>query len=200
MADPVIIPRPVFGLSAAGLPAESAGVVVSERIGLALAILAARKGREAELGQRIGERFGVALPPAGRRSAAGEAAVSFVWEGPGRWLAVAEDADGHHWEAVLREVAAGSASVTDQSDGRGVLRLSGPALRMVLAKGIGIDLHPAVFGAGAAASTLLSHVGVQLWVLEDGETIELAAPRSYAGSVLRWLEAAAGETGLSIIG
>ena len=55
----------------------------------------------------------------------------------------------------------GSASVTDQSDGRVVLEISGPRVRDVLAKGVMLDLHERDFRPGATAVTLMAHTGVQ---------------------------------------
>ena len=49
----------------------------------------------------------------------------------------------------------GFASVVEQSDGLGVLRLGGPALSETLAKGVQIDLAPAESAVLEAAAGLL---------------------------------------------
>ncbi len=61
--------------------------------------------------------------------------------------------------------------MSNQSDARAALRLSGPHVRDMLAKGCMIDLHPSVFPPGAAAMTSIAHIGVHLWRLDN------AAPR-----------------------
>jgi sarcosine oxidase subunit gamma len=89
-------------------------------------------------------------------------------------------------------------AVANQSDGRAVLFLSGHRVRDVLAKGCPIDLHPRAFPPGRAVSTTIAHVGVQLWLCEDGETFTLVAMRSYAASVWSWLLASGAEFGIAV--
>ena len=76
------------------------------------------------------------------------------------------------------------AAVADQSDSRLVLRLSGPRVRDVLAKGVPLDLHPKVFKPGDVATTLVAYIGVQIDMLDDAPTYQLTAPRSMAGTLL----------------
>jgi sarcosine oxidase subunit gamma len=102
---------------------------------------------------------------------------------------------GHRFEATLRECFAGLASVCDQSDGRCVIRISGPSARDVLAKGIPLDLHPRVFGPGQAAVTLAAHIGVHIWQIDDMPTYEIAVFRGFAGSFWHWLMESAAEFG-----
>jgi sarcosine oxidase subunit gamma len=92
----------------------------------------------------------------------------------------------------------GLASVIEQSGGLGVLRLSGPALLDTLAKGVQIDLAPETFAAGSVAVTSIAHIGVTLWKVDDGPTIDIAVARSLAGSFQHWLEASAAVHGLSV--
>ncbi len=54
------------------------------------------------------------------------------------------------------------AHVIDQSDGRVLLRLSGPSARQILAKGIGVDLHPAAFALGGSTNVLCGHIAINL--------------------------------------
>jgi methylglutamate dehydrogenase subunit D len=176
--------------------AGATGIMVSERQGLALATMLARKGQEAALARRVQEMFGIALPAAPRRAAAGS--IAFVWAGPGHWLAVAETEEGHRFEARLREGLAGLASVSDQSDGRVVIRISGVRARDVLAKGLPLDLHPRAFAPGHAASTVAGHVGVQLWQLDAAPTYELAMFRGFAVSLWQWLIESAAEFGVTV--
>ncbi len=135
------------------------GLTVREVTGLALASIIARRGRRAELAAAVRAAFGLNLPSS-PAIAAGEG-VSFVFAGPDQWLAVAEPerlaalaaeagrdparAGGAVFTDRLRTIAGSACSVADQSDGRGVVRLSGPRVRDVLAKGLAIDLHPRSF-------------------------------------------------------
>jgi len=90
------------------------------------------------------------------------------------------------------------AAVSDQSDARLVLRLSGPKLRDVLAKGVPIDLHPNVFKPGDVATTLVAYIGVQLDRIDEA-SFQLTAPRSMAGSLWSWLSASAAEFGYEVV-
>jgi sarcosine oxidase subunit gamma len=173
-----------------------AGVAVRERADLALATVLAGRGSEAALVACVKEAFGLELPTTPRRAASG--AVAFVWAGPGHWLAIGEGEAGHRFEARLRESLAGLASIADQSDGRAVLRLAGSRARDTLAKGLPVDLDPAVMQPGCALVSAIAHIGVHLWQLDDAPTYDCAIARSYAVSFWHWLETAAAEYGLTV--
>ncbi len=173
------------------------GLVVSERADLALATVIARNGAEQALAQRVLEVFALELPTTPRCVERGS--LAFVWAGPSRWLAVAQGEDGSRFEARLRRVLSGLASVADQSDGRVVLRLAGPGVRETLARGVPIDLHQRSFRPGDAAHTVVAHTSVQLWQLDSAPTFEIAVPRTYAAAFWRWLAEAGAEFGLLVV-
>ncbi|MGV8938122.1 MAG: sarcosine oxidase subunit gamma [Allorhizobium sp.] len=111
-------------------------------------------------------------------------AARFV--GPGEWLLVSESIAP---ESLARDLAAlGShrASFVDQSDGRVVLRVSGPHVRKILAKCSGLDLHPDAFALGWSAATLCCHVPANLARIGEDD-FEIAVMRSYAGMVFEEL-------------
>ena len=64
--------------------------------------------------------------------------------------------------AELKNKLEGLASVSDQSHGRVMLRIAGPKVRAVLAKGTPVDLHDSVFPLGKSALTQMAHVSVHL--------------------------------------
>lgn len=180
-----------------GAAAAEPGVIVSLRTDLALVAVMARKGREDALAQRVREVFGVDLAPRPRRGTNGS--VAFVWAGPGQWLAAAPERSGHAFEKDLRDKLSGLASVTDQSDARTIIRLSGPRARDVLAKGVPIDFHPAAFGPDDTALTLVSYIGVHVWQLDRTPSYEFAMLRSFSESFWRWLLSAGAEYGIEIM-
>jgi len=102
--------------------------------------------------------------------------VMFLWSGPGTWLAVSEDPG---LEARIRHLANGLAAITDQSDGRAILRVSATVAK--LQKLVPIDLHETVFAENATALTLAGHIPVQIWRTKDG--FELCCFRSFAESL-----------------
>jgi heterotetrameric sarcosine oxidase gamma subunit len=133
-----------------------------------------------------------------RRTASGSLAL--VWAGPGHWLAVAVGSDGSSFEELLRHDLSNLASISDQSDGRVVVRIAGTRVRDALAKGVPVDLNPRVFAAGDAAVTTVGHIGVHLWQLDEAPTYEFAVFRSYAAAFWRWLIASAAEFGVAVKG
>ena len=170
------------------------GIVITERSGLGLATVAARKG--APVRAAVKASYRVDLPDDSTVVQGPE--VSFVGYGPGQWLAVSESLAN---EALARDLGhrlKGLASISDQSGGRTVLRLSGPRARDVLAKGLPIDLHPRAFGPGSTATSTISLMGVQLWQVDDAPSYDIALFRSLSASFWRWLTASAAEFGYEV--
>lgn len=173
------------------------GVVVTALEGFGLASVIAAPDSVAALSRMFETRLGLALPTTQRivRGTAHDA----IWAGPDQWLlrtASRDDLTG-----LIDELSA-DAAVTDQSDARAVLRLAGPRVRDVLAKGVMLDLHPAAFAAGDAALTSVAYVGMHLWRLEDmpeGPVFEVAVPRSMARSFWSWFVASASEFGCRVV-
>ncbi len=170
-----------------------AGVVVTGLEGLGLASVIATPQGSADLSRVLEARLGLALPTAPRIGRAG--AHDAIWAGPDQWLLRAVSRDG--FAGLLDELSA-HAAVSDQSDARAMLKLAGPRVRDVLAKGVMLDLHPAAFAVGDTALTSVAHVGIHLWRLDDtaeGPAFEIAVSRSMVRSFWSWLVASASEFG-----
>jgi methylglutamate dehydrogenase subunit D len=180
-----------------GRTTGTAGLTVVEMTGLSLATVIARKGKAGDVAAAVQARFGLELPGAPTRTAAD--GVAFAWAGPGQWLATAEASRAGGFVRDLSQALSGLASVVEQSDGRGVLRLSGPAARDVLARGVPVDLHPRALRPGDTALTVCSHVDVQLWLLDEEPTFELVTARSSCGSLWHWLEETAAPYGMAVL-
>ena len=73
------------------------------------------------------------------------------------------------------------------SDTRAVLRLTGPRVGEVLAKGAPCDCSDHGFPVGTARRTHLAGLAVAFWRLEP-EVWEIVAMRSYAHHLLAWVE------------
>jgi heterotetrameric sarcosine oxidase gamma subunit len=172
-----------------------AGVTILARRPLAMASLGARHRQTPALLAAAATAWGVALPLAPRRvESAGRA---FLWMGPDRWLVTSEH--DHDLAADLRIAVGDVAAITDQGDGRAVLRISGPGARAALGRLLPIDLHPRAFGPGDTALTQAGHIGVQLWQLDAAPTYELAMFRSLAPGLLGWLVEASAAFGTDLI-
>jgi methylglutamate dehydrogenase subunit D len=198
MSRPPLESRSAF----ASLSFESApgrGVHATDRSGVAVVKLLARKGRVAELRQRVQAEYGVELPQGPRRAAGRRAA--FVGIGVDAWLALGGSGAAEFATDVQAALGA-TASVSDQGGAYGLLRLSGPRVADTLAKMLPIDLHPRVFDIGFAASTAASHIAVCLWRLEDDAdalpVFEIAVARSFAASFWHALTESAAEFGFAL--
>lgn len=109
--------------------------------------------------------------------------------GPGQWLLVCDNASA---TALLERQFGARLHVVDQTHGRSRIQLSGQAVRQVLAKATGADLHPAEFPVGHAVMTLLGHIGANL--ARTGEDIfELLVLRGFAESLWDELQVMAAE-------
>lgn len=176
-----LTPRTAFdGL----LSTDSTGAVsVVEREGLAFATVQARKGQAAEVAARVHSNFALELPARGRR--ANDNGVAFAAIAPGTWLASCEAAGSAFVNALLHSLG-DAASVAEQGDGLGVLRISGPRARGLLARLVPIDVHARAFEVGDVAASNAGHIGITFWRLEDASdgtpTFEIALYRSFAES------------------
>ncbi|MUL77271.1 sarcosine oxidase subunit gamma [Mycolicibacterium sp. CBMA 226] len=120
-----------------------------------------------------------------------------IWFGPQEWLVTSTQRGGEALEAELHEaVAATGGAAVDVSAQRTTVRLRGAHARDVLAKGCSLDLHPRVFGRGAAAQTMLALAAVVLIPLNDnGTDYRIIVRSSFAGYLAEWLLDAAEEFG-----
>lgn len=113
-------------------------------------------------------------------AAAEDIALRYV--SPGEWLALSRIATPDDLARDLSLRLADAAHCFDQSDGRVLLRLSGPNARRILSKGVGTDLHPSAFDIGRSSNILCGHIGVNLARTGENE-FELIVTRSLAVSL-----------------
>jgi sarcosine oxidase subunit gamma len=121
--------------------------------------------------------------------------ATVIWFGPQEWLITSASQASEDLEGRLRAAVAehGGAAV-DVSAQRTTVRLRGAHARDVLAKGCSLDLHPRVFGPGAAAQTTLGLAGVVLIPLDDnGSDYRILVRSSFARYLAEWLIDAAQE-------
>lgn len=157
-------------------------LTVEQRLDFSLATVMARRGVGA---QAIGSALGVTPPDGARLTTNGELALLGV--GPDTWLALTHEARPDAAER-LSVALKGLASVSDQSSGYVVLRLSGPGARIALQRGAAIDLHDDAFGPGSVAVTMIAHIGVIVWRPDAAPAYDVALFRSFAGSFRHWLD------------
>jgi len=177
--------------------AGATGVVIEERTDFAFASVTCKHGKHFALINAVNTAFGIVLPDGPRRASRGY--VTFAGVGSDQWIATAGGTDAAGFAARVRGRIGPFAAVSDQSDARLVLRVSGPRVREVLAKGVPIDLHPKAFKPGDIACTVVGYINTQIDMLDEA-TYQLAAPRSMAGSFWSWLAASAAEFGYEVRG
>jgi len=176
-----------------GAPGPSGpGLTMTRRHGLSAVQLDARTGFTDAVRHAVAAALGVTLPDPGRAAVGGD--IRALWLGPDRWLLLAVDA--LCLEARLGEVAGPAGGiVVDQGHGRAILRLEGPAVRSVLAKGTGIDLHPRAFAEHSVAQAGLFHLSVILDRRRGTGTFDVHVMRGFAQSLCESLCEAAAEFG-----
>ncbi len=175
-----------------GKGSPCAGLTLAERAPHQMLLLSAY-----ETTDRSGAFSAVAgHPPPDPGQALTEGQITWLWQGPGRLLRVAQ---GPTAAMNLNEAQArfgASHAVVDLSHARTVVRLSGAAARHTLAKGCSLDLRLRAFGPGCVALTALAHMAVVIHALGEHD-LDIYWSRSYAQAGVEWLIEAGREAGLT---
>ncbi|HET9172939.1 MAG TPA: sarcosine oxidase subunit gamma family protein [Actinospica sp.] len=132
----------------------------------------------------VKQLLGCALPEPCTETRGADAEV--LWLGPDEFLILTSDASTDLPFQLREAIGDGFASVIDVSAQRTTLRLDGPLVREVLARGCAIDLDPSVSPAGTCVQTLLAQAGVVLRVLGPASIGLLVRP-SFAPYLADWL-------------
>lgn len=184
MADIILTP-----LTALGHDAPQVEVIgpwtLTERTDTALASLAVRRGRLAEV-QTAASTAGVPLPGAGRAEAG--AVYSAFWMTPEMWMVEAPLATHEDVRAHLLAAFGDAASITEQTDAWVRFDLNGDGLVRVLERLSNFDLAQA--SDGSATRTVLEHLGCYL-IKRHATLVTLFGPRSSAQSLHHALVVAA---------
>lgn len=169
------------------------GIVASTADEPFIALVAARLGHGAGVAGRLARAFGVEASDH-PRAAIGPAST-VVGTAPGRFLVLSKSEKD--LAGTLRALLGTEAAVTEQGDASVVFDLSGAKVPDLLAKGALIDLDPRVFRPGDAATTVIAHIGVTLWRVDE-TSWRLLVARSFEASFTRFLIASAAEFGLRL--
>jgi sarcosine oxidase subunit gamma len=186
----------------AGAAAAEPGIALSELRDFNRVQVMARRGRWKQAAAATKKLFG-ATPPDSPRAVFAKNAV-LIWSGPDQFLALTERTAGHGFEnplAGLKDASGDAASLSDQSDGRCLIRISGPRVRDALAKLVSLDLHDSAFPAGIAAATALDHTSINLWRAPDADGLpvyDMLVFTSFADSLWHAMLDAAAEYGVRV--
>jgi sarcosine oxidase subunit gamma len=174
----------------------AAGLRLRILSGRALVQVMARRGKDAALKDAVRSKYGVALPD--KPVMARGQTMSFLWAGHHNWMAMADETRAVDLESTLRADLGSLASLSDQSDSRLLVALSGPKVRDTLANLVPIDLHPRAFRPGDTAMTLFGHVAGQITQVDPAPIFELMVLRGFADSFLHDVEAAGAKFGIDV--
>ncbi len=139
------------------------------------------------------------LGPAGFAGCTLPLMVGMTWQkaarvlclAPNEWLVVTDVLDDFTWpKHPGREAHALGYACVNISDGLVAIRIDGPAVRELLAKGCGLDFHPQLFAAGRCARTRFAQIAVTI-DCRAHDRFELYIGRSYLEYLLHWLREAA---------
>ena len=182
------------------LGAESGqpGVTLTELRDFSLVQVMARRGQWEATASAARKHFEVAAPA--RPAAAFRGKTVLIWSGPDQFLALTEGSGVASPLTPMRKLFEGVASLSDQSDGRALIRISGVRVRDAMAKVCSLDLDDSVFPVGSAAATSIDHTGVSLWRSADGPdgnaVFYLLVFTSFADSLWHTIVDAAAEYGI----
>jgi sarcosine oxidase, subunit gamma len=160
-------------------------LVISERFDIALASVAARKGRMADLAAAA-KTAGVPLPGAARHQK-GEPYSAF-WVAPDMWFVEAHHASHEHIADLLKSTLGDCVSVTEQTDAWVAMDLAAPDLGPLFERLCNVDFPAAP--EGYATRSVMEHLGLYL-IKHGAGSARLYGPRSSAKSLLHALETAA---------
>ena len=158
---------------------------VTERVEVALASLAVRRGRLADV-QAAAASAGVPLPVAG--TSAQGAAYGAFWITPEMWMVEAPFASHEDIRAHLLAAFGDTASITEQTDAWVRFDLEGEGLVKILERLTNFDLAHAA--SGAATRTVIEHLGCYL-IKRSEALVTIYGPRSSAQSLHHALVVAA---------
>ena len=108
------------------------------------------------------------------------------WLGPEQWLLTSDNMSADEIIAHVDSSLSGQLyAATDNSSQNACFSLTGPAARMVLAMGCGLDVHPSVFQAGQCTRTHFANVLLFIAALDDNR-FDLYVDRCHARYLGAW--------------
>lgn len=160
-------------------------LTITERTDIALASVAARKGRTADVAAAA-QSAGVPLPAAATYHSG--APYGTFWVAPEMWLVEAPFATHELIADLLKSALGDGASVTEQTDAWVAFDLAADDLAPVLERLCNVDFR--TVPDGHATRTVMEHLGVYL-IKHGRGAARIYGPRSSAESLLHAIEMAA---------
>ena len=155
------------------------GLTITENANTALASLAGRRGRVADLNRACKDLFGVALPGPGR-VASGQP-YTVIWTGPEQWFVEAPFASHDDIARLLKDKLQDAASVTEQTDGWVRFEVTGARACDVFERLCALNVRR--MQTGDASRTLIEHLGCLVICRRQSQEFSVLGPRSAARSL-----------------
>ncbi len=169
---------------------DTSGITLNVRHEISMVQIFARNGREMELAKKLN------IEGVPGRASETRSFTAFPLA-PGQWMLVSKNAPGSGFGTGIAKKLKGIGYVSEQSDSRVCIRVSGSQARELLARGCRLDLHQSVASKGFCAQTPMAQVGVLLHQVNDGPTYDLYVYSGFARSFWEWLAHTAGQFGYS---
>lgn len=183
-----------------GAKAGAPGVTLTEFHDFELAQVMARRGQRQAVADAAKSHSGL-MPPE-RPQIVRTQNAALIWSGPDQFFVLSPRQNGVPALPALRDVFAGKASLSDQSDGRVLLQISGLKARDTLAKFCSLDLYSEAFPQGSSAATSIDHTSVNLWRGADASdgtpAFFLLVFSTFAESLLGMILDSAAEHGVEV--
>lgn len=151
----------------------------------ALVNLFAKKGQDNTVMKKLGFNTGP-------NQAVETAAFKALPLAPNQWILVSEKDTGPAFAEKISNKIKGLGYVSEQSESRVCIKVSGPNARELMSRGCHLDLHPSVISNGYCAQTTMAQVGVLLHVVDD-QNYELYVYSGFARSFWHWINDTAGQ-------
>ena len=143
--------KPLTPLGHASPQTDTIGpITITENVSMALASLATRQGRDADV-SNAAQTLTITLPTPGHAS------DTALWLAPDQWLIEAPFATHEDIVAYLKPAFGDAASVTEQTDAWVRFDLSGPDLHTMLERLCNLDTR--AMQPGHATRTVIEHLG-----------------------------------------
>jgi sarcosine oxidase subunit gamma len=155
-------------------------------------LLLQARGDFGAIQQAVSGVLGQDLPVTANHSSISKNTV--LWLAPRKWLIIFEHSDIAAVQRQLEEALTGMPClVSEVSDARFGIEVSGVQARKLLAKVCALDLDPRSFCVGDCAQSQLVRVPLLIYQVDDRPTFHLFVDRSLARYAWDWLSDAAEE-------
>jgi len=117
---------------------------------------------------------------------------------PGQWMVFSNKPNDHVFGEKLAKKLNGIGYVSEQSDARICIRVSGEKARDLMARGCRLDLHSSVASKGFCAQTQMAQCGVLIHQVSDAPSYDLYVYSGFARSFWDWLSHTAAQFGYEV--